>query len=216
MGFANRAMDHDGECNIIARYIREHHPQIGVVWPYGGEADIRIKQHRKRIETYDDRLALMIRYCPDILLLIPTVGAVLMEVKTSGNIEVRSYLGLMEWGAGAVLCYYDKDEEQRFVVCANDILPPSRIFVPRRFDFEMQMETMDALCPTIHRIPRQYNNNGSGTPYMTVRTTRKQPFEEYMEEQASCAYQSQTSFGEKTYTHALSQTQLQFNDTRLI
>jgi len=62
-------------------------------------------------------------------------------------------------------------KEKRTYACWFDELPlPSKIYVPRRWDFEEQWERMKKEWPGIPLEDAEYEKykSGSGTPYMLV------------------------------------------------
>ena len=190
MGFATRARQHDGDATPMVVSLFE---SVGFVcYDLGTETDSD-ELHRALMSQYDET-SIMLRFRPDKVFVKSGYRSLLCEIKSESQgypnfaIEVDSYQAAHKWDSDCERVMYsfvDLSQEQARVACCwvGDVPPPTSIRVPRRWDFERQLERMAAAFPGADMIPCQYiRGKQSGTPYFLIRKTSVylKPFNQFI------------------------------------
>jgi hypothetical protein len=128
-----------------------------------------------------DMLALMLRFRPDIVGILPRVATVLCEVKSQTKrrdeffVEFDSWLAARQWdraGGRVMYALVDLSESIAYACWVSDV-EPSLVIIPKRFDYEEQRNRI------IHSFPwvafrLMEHTNGSGTPFFAI--SKHEPF----------------------------------------
>jgi hypothetical protein len=133
------------------------------------------------LASQGDMLALMLRFRPDIVGILPKVATVLCEVKSQSRrrdeffVEFDSWLSARQWDRASGRVMYglvDISESVAYGCWVADVTP-SVVIIPKRFDYEEQKNRIIQWFPWVaFRLIE--HTNGSGTPFFSI--NKHEPF----------------------------------------
>lgn len=193
-GFDRRNQWHERAREIISGVFAERGFEQ---YAHGAEL---AEEMQEALRATDDRCSLMLRFRPDMVTIVPRHRSFLCEVKgypprhlrrrDEYCIEARAFRGMQEWDEGGpvvVLAVHvfrsDGTDGHTGAAWARSLPEPPTIMVPRRWDFEEQMEAMGELFPlaTLRPCRPPPPNLGSGTPFIFVPRTALRPLDEFID-----------------------------------
>lgn len=128
-----------------------------------------------------DMLAMMLRFRPDIVGILPRVATVLCEVKSQSKrrdeffVEFDSWLSARQWDRASNRVMYalvDLSESVAYACWVSDVTP-SVVIIPKRFDYEEQTNRIIRCFPWV-AFRLIDHTNGSGTPFFSI--NKYEPF----------------------------------------
>lgn len=149
------------------------------IFPWGTEH--RNARLAELLRLHYDPTSALIRHQPDLAVIHaePIVRSVLCEVKSESQgrpnfaIAVDSFRSARALRAGECHVMYalvDLSTEQILACWADQIPAPSRIFVPKRWDYEQTRERLLKEWPGVLLVSRSCSG-GSGTPFLLIPKT---------------------------------------------
>ena len=144
-----------------------------------------------------DPTSILLRFRPDRVHLRPNRRSVLCEIKSEAKarpnfaVEFDSWRAARMWnrsGRHVMLVGVDLVTRCAWACWVDSVPRPSRIFVPRRWDWERQMIRLAKEAPWARLKPVRYRS-GSGTPYFLLPKTHPcwTPLPRFIERELLCA-----------------------------
>jgi hypothetical protein len=126
-------------------------------------------------------LAMMLRFRPDIVGILPRVATVLCEVKCQSKrrdeffVEFDSWLAARQWDRASGRVMYalvDLGENVAYACWVSDVAP-GVVVIPKRFDYVEQRDRIVQWFPWVAFTVTDHTG-GSGTPFFSI--SKREPF----------------------------------------